>query len=311
MRRWRRAILQVTQKSDPHVEASSRFRAPLPDELSARRSYAAHRHYVDTRADPGTTSTGCSKPLVAERTGAVARTRRSRWRPPNPEFYGGVTLGVASVRIRVTIGVRTYPGRLVMPRLITESEARVARLAVQLVTLAETVGVVPRSTGSGVDRDQVDAALSAFARVGVARSGSALRNTATPDDLSRLLAEVLSAIEESPLPQYEWPSLSEVFGDDLLAKLVGVSLSSVHRYRSGERTTPDETASRLHHLALITADLAGSYNDIGIRRWFQRPRAALRGVSPSDVLSVDWSSDDASVQEVRALAASLLASSAT
>ena len=198
-----------------------------------------------------------------------------------------------------------------MPRLITESEARVARLAVRLVTLAETFGLVPRSVGGGVDLDQVDEALSAFARAGVGRSESALRNTATPEDLSRLLAEVLSAVEESPLPRYEWQALSDVFGDDLLAKLVGVSVSSVHRYRNGERTTPDETASRLHVLALITADLAGSYNDFGIRRWFQRPRSALGGRSPGNILSGAWSPEDASVQDVCALAAALLASSAT
>lgn len=197
------------------------------------------------------------------------------------------------------------------PPLATDPEARVARLAVQLVALAETLGLLPLSTASPADRDQIDAALNAFAEVGIGRTPVALGNRVAPDGLLQLLTEVLAAIEESPLPQFEWPSLTQIFGDELLARLVGVSLSSVHRYRNGERTTPDVAAARLHLLALITADLAGSYNDFGIRRWFQRPRSVLGGVSPAEVLSGDWSPDDDGAQEVRRLGASLLASPAT
>lgn len=195
--------------------------------------------------------------------------------------------------------------------VVHKSAAGVARLAVRLVALAETLDLVPKSTESGVDRDQIDAALRAFAREGVGRRDITLRERTTPEDLSMLLADVLAAVEESPLPQHEWRTLPELLGDDLLSSLVGVSLSSVHRYRSGERRTPDATAGRLHLLALITADLAGSYNDFGIRRWFLRRRSTLGGLSPAEVLSADWSPEDDRVHEVRALAASLLASSAT
>lgn len=122
---------------------------------------------------------------------------------------------------------------------------------------------------------------------------------------------MLAAVEESPLPQYEWASLGKGLGDDLLARLVGVSVSSVHRYRNGQRSTPERTAARLHTIALTTADLAGSYNEFGVRRWFQRPRTALGGRSPADAFSADWSPDDERVREVRALARSLLGSPAT
>jgi len=63
----------------------------------------------------------------------------------------------------------------------------------------------------------------------------------------------------------------------MLAEFVRVSQSSIHRYRAGQRVTPDQVAARLHFLALVTSDLAGSYSEIGVRRWFQRSRSALGG----------------------------------
>lgn len=79
------------------------------------------------------------------------------------------------------------------------------------------------------------------------------------------------------MPDTEWKGVEPVLGADLLAQIVVVSPSSLHRYASGARPTPDYVAARLHHLALIVGDLAGSYNDIGVRRWFGRPRTQLGG----------------------------------
>jgi hypothetical protein len=88
-----------------------------------------------------------------------------------------------------------------------------------------------------------------------------------------------------------------------------------HRTRSGEvdTGTPQDVAERLHWLALIVGDLLGSYNDYGIRRWFERKRTALGGRSPREVLELvgDWSPDDPKVAKVRDLAASLAALGAT
>ncbi len=171
--------------------------------------------------------------------------------------------------------------------------------------------MLPRSTASSVDRNQIDAALDAFARAGVGRRSFAFRPSVTVGGLGTVLNDVLAAIEGSPMPEHEWVPLSEVLGDDQLAVLVGTSVSSLHRYRNGERATPDPVAARLHTVALITADLAGSYNDFGIRRWFQRTRAALGGTAPDGVLRGNWSPDDERVKEVRALASALLGSPAT
>jgi hypothetical protein len=194
---------------------------------------------------------------------------------------------------------------------VDDVEAQVAFLTIRLVALAETIGLVPLSAEAGVDRDQIFRALDAFARVGVGRRSATLTRSVTPSRLAEVLRDVLTAIEQSPLPAQEWQPLAKLLGDDALAQLVGTSVSSTHRYRSGDRSTPDAVAARLHTVALIAADLAGSYNDFGIRRWFQRSRSALDGLSPSEILTGDWSPDDERVQDVRTLAQALLGSPAT
>ena len=94
-------------------------------------------------------------------------------------------------------------------------------------------------------------------------------------------------------------------GEDLLASLLGVSVSSVRRYAAGSRGTPQDVAERLHFMALVTADLAGSYNDFGIRRWWGRPRSQLGGRAPAALLGeFDPNGQDAA--DVAGLAASLL-----
>jgi hypothetical protein len=64
-------------------------------------------------------------------------------------------------------------------------------------------------------------------------------------------------------------------------------------------------AARLHWLAMVVADLAGAYNNFGIRRWFERPRSQLQGKSPRQVLGNAWSPDDEAASRVRALASVL------
>ena len=116
---------------------------------------------------------------------------------------------------------------------------------------------------------------------------------------------------ESPAPATEWQAMNDVLGADLLADLVGISASSARRYQSGARHTPDAIAVRLHFLALVVADLAGAYNDIGIRRWFERSRQRLGGSTPAQLLAGDWWPDDGGPSRVRELAASLASSPAT
>lgn len=119
------------------------------------------------------------------------------------------------------------------------------------------------------------------------------------------------ALRESPAPGFEWRRLPGVLGMELLARLLGISLPSARRYRSAARTTPDIVAARLHFLSLVTGDLAGAYNDAGIRQWFTRPRAQLGGKSPAGILSGDWQPSAPEVRRVGRLARALAAAPAT
>lgn len=126
-------------------------------------------------------------------------------------------------------------------------------------------------------------------------------------DRTRLLEELMEVTESNALPESGWAPLRHHLGDDLLAELVGVSEASLRRYAAGSRRTPDVVGERLHWLALVVADLRGAYTDRGVRRWFRRPRMALGGVSPGEVLVGGLDPDSPRVAEVRALAHALVA----
>lgn len=153
-----------------------------------------------------------------------------------------------------------------------------------------------------------------LSRAGVARGPAAEllgQRPEEPSQLDGILNRLGDALLHSPLPDREWPAVSRVLGEELLGRLLGISASSLRRYASGTRTTPDETAERLHFLALVIGDLAGSYNEVGIRRWFERARAQLRGRSPAEMLKGRWRPEAPRPDAVRRLAATLLDAPAT
>jgi uncharacterized protein (DUF2384 family) len=113
------------------------------------------------------------------------------------------------------------------------------------------------------------------------------------------------------MPAFEWPAMLDLFGAERLAGLLGVSVASLRRYAKDERPTPDVVAARLHLLARIVAELRGAYSEVGVRRWFERPRTALRGRAPDDLLTGAWDPDGADAERVLALARALTSSPAT
>lgn len=119
------------------------------------------------------------------------------------------------------------------------------------------------------------------------------------------VGKLIEVLENSPSPASEWAAMRQIFGDAALCELLGLSLASVRRYADGTRDTTQQVAERLHWLAMVVSDLAGAYNEFGIRRWFERPRSQLDGRSPKQLLGTQWSVDDESAQRVRALAAAL------
>lgn len=182
-------------------------------------------------------------------------------------------------------------------------------LAIAVWRLAEGMGLV-EANASSLDSADITRLLKRVREAGIAR-GAALHfdNVEPPSaaEAEALLKVVIAALESSPAPKFEWPAVARVIDAEQLAPLLNVSVSSLKRYASGERDTPDDVAARLHHVALIVGDLAGAYNDVGVRRWFERKRTALSGRAPAALLTGDWNPDDSAPQKVRELARSLVA----
>lgn len=197
------------------------------------------------------------------------------------------------------IRIATVEAPLNRPNLLGPAIALVRRaLAIGLLRDRERVERLDMELLHGIAREAAragighDAALELLGRPGPARLGAAI-------------GRLDHALAESPLPERELAQLSAVLDIDELAQLVGISPVSLRRYAAGTRAVPDDIAARLHWLALVTADLAGAYNRLGIRRWFERPRSQLDGRSPRQVLGRKWDPDGGRAQRVRVLAAAL------
>lgn len=212
-----------------------------------------------------------------------------------------------SIRIMSVLHIQSIDDPFNTPRL--------ARLAVSTLGRAEAMGLLPKGTTiDRLDLATVRRVVGRIAQVGLG-SGFLADLTASrsrdPQRLSATLEKLNEVLDESPTPTTEWPGLVNILGVDLVARLVGISPVSARRYQSGVRSTPDAIAARLHFLALVVGDLAGAYNDIGIRRWFERKRTLLGNRAPVQVLVKEWSPDNSGPLHVRQLAQSLLSSPAT
>jgi hypothetical protein len=191
----------------------------------------------------------------------------------------------------------------------------VARAAVTTLTRAEAMGLLPQGEViNALDLPTIHKVIKGISRAGIGQSVlSDLAGTRgrDPKHLSATLQRLNEALDASPVPASEWPGVMNILGTDLLTRLVGVSAVSIRRYASGTRPTPDDIAARLHFLALVVGDLAGAYNDIGIRRWFDRGRTLLGNKTPAQILTRKWQPEDPGPQQVRQLAHALVASPAT
>ena len=185
-------------------------------------------------------------------------------------------------------------------------------MAIDMLTLMESMGLLAGETDI---RRLDEAVIEVLARVvggaGLAPRAIAELGTAGSLGRRRAIVQLRDALRASPLPEYEWGAMTSTLGVERLAGLLGVAEASLRRYASGTRTTPDDVAARLHHVAQVVGYLRGGYNDIGIRRWFQRTRQALGGATPEGFLGGDWSPDDDRAKVVLELARALTSSPAT
>ena len=190
----------------------------------------------------------------------------------------------------------------------------IARLGISVVMRADAMGLLAARAIHRLDLAEWARVARDVTRAGVGRGILVEHSGATASESNQfhaMLQHVNEALDASPVPASEWPALQRVLGAVLLVRLLHVSTVSVRRYLSGARRTPDNVAARLHALALMVGDLAGAYNDAGIRRWFARPRTVLENRAPVDVLVPGWQPDDPGPRQVRGLAHALTASPAT
>jgi hypothetical protein len=222
---------------------------------------------------------------------------------------------------RLAFGSHSDYDRIMVQIQINPGSAPLAnrRLHERLLTLlarASAMGVLAGAAVTQIDAQAVQRVLSALHKHGLIgaapvalapllKKGPAALDAATAERMAERIAHLVAVLDESPAPASEWAPMRALFGDDTLGELLGVAPASLRRYAGAERATPQATAERLHWLAMVVSDLAGSYNDFGMRRWFERPRSQLGGKSPRAALGPRWTPDDKATQQVRALAAAL------
>ncbi len=184
--------------------------------------------------------------------------------------------------------------------------------------LPAAMGLVRRAQGLGLlsgrdpierlDMEVVRAIAREASAVGVGQDAAAalLRPGArTPAGLAELIGRLGEALAASPMPDREIRELLRAYDYDGLAALTGASVASLRRYAAGTRAVPDTVAGRIHFVALVTSDLAGSYNEFGLRRWWDRPRTSLDGRSPRAALGPRWDPEGPTAAAVAELAAAL------
>ncbi len=192
-------------------------------------------------------------------------------------------------------------------------DPRLAEAAIGALSRADAMGLLPEQI-TCLDNSAMEELETGMSEAGIGQAIlSELHRLPFSDSvrLTALLERINEALDESPAPTYEWRTLHSTLGLSLLAELLGISQSSVRRYLSGNRSTPDTVAARLHFLAFTVGDLSGAYNSIGVRRWFSRPRKRLDGHSPAQFLTDHWLPDDENPLRVRELARSLVSSPIT
>ena len=198
--------------------------------------------------------------------------------------------------------------------LLTDPE--LGALAVAALIRADAMGLLSRQITS-LDEESLQNIETGMAEVGIdsvfmkeyrhlsRRESEGRPSCSQQQQLVDLLRRVVKVLDDSPVPAHEWPVLQKTLGPELLGRLLGVSETEAGSYDFDARLVPDEIAARLHFLAFVATDLAGSYSDEGIRRWFDRKRERLDGSSPAELLCKSWSPEDDKAREVRELAEAL------
>jgi hypothetical protein len=187
----------------------------------------------------------------------------------------------------------------------------VRNAAAHLVLIADGLGLLPVDRPiERIDDELIREIARSSLAEGVAQGAALaiLEDTGASTSGARwgaLIEHLQDAITGSPMPRRELTGLLRTYGHESLGQLLGISPASLRRYAAGTRAVPDTIAGRIHYVSLVTTDLAGSYNAFGIRRWWERPRAALEGRSPREALGDEWDPNEPAALAVADLARAL------
>jgi hypothetical protein len=130
--------------------------------------------------------------------------------------------------------------------------------------------------------------------------GPPLCAPAEPETWRRILGDHRTDTLEDGLA---W--LVRTYGTAATAALLDVPTAELRAYREGTCAVPALVAGRISYLVLVTDQLVGAYNAMGLRRWWQRPRVALDGRSPRAALGGDWDPAGPAAEAILALARGL------
>lgn len=127
----------------------------------------------------------------------------------------------------------------------------------------------------------------------------------TPNDMERAWQTMTEAQQEA-FWREDIAGLARSLGAARLARLSGASERDLARFASRGFGLAPPVVYRLHYLTLIVATLKATYNELAVRRWFEKARQRLSGQSPDQVLIGDWSPDGEVAEAVLRLARSSL-----
>jgi hypothetical protein len=206
-----------------------------------------------------------------------------------------------TIRIMTLVRITSVDARLDRPGLVAASMRLVRRaVGVGLLSDRNPIERLDLDLLRAIAREASVAGVGQDAAVALLQGGDR-----APAGLATLIERLDDALAGSPMPGHEIRELLRVYDHDGLVALTGASVASLRRYAAGTRAVPDAVAARIHFVALVTSDLAGSYNEFGLRRWWERPREPLGGRSPRAALGTDWSPDSPEAVAVAELAAVL------
>lgn len=136
---------------------------------------------------------------------------------------------------------------------------------------AQQMRLMPASSFKAVDGPTIEMLLDALVDYGLPELFLYRFQLRARTRLSALFwSEVRGAILRAPLPGLlAWVPLRELFDDAALVPITGVRPTSLWRYVSGRRATPEPTLLQLHELNVLLCDLSLQLPETAARQWLK------------------------------------------